>query len=372
MPAGSALRITKVCTSEGLEELRPRWQRLAELEEEPNVFSTWEWNWCCWQVYGDGSLRVLVIERGEELVGIAPLCLARRPRSTPVALRVLSFIGSNDDSGVLDILTLPGCREMVWSAIFSFLAGDRDWDVLDLNNLDAGTLTRKTVGEEARRKRWTESSYEGATLRMELPQTWKEFLDGKSSNMRKQLGQFERKVKEQGYEICYTQPQSAAELSECLERLFELHTRRWEAKGEEGGFLGRRRELYCLVSAAARDAGWLDLWELRLSGQTVAIEYGLHYRGCRYSMQSGFDMEFGQYSVGRLLDAFVIRTSIERGARFYDFLFGAQPFKLRWGTEPRCTVNIRIVRPWSFGSLAMRTARLLGKGLRHQTGSDSA
>ena len=147
---------------------------------------------------------------------------------------------------------------------------------------------------------------------------------------------------------------------------------RWATKGVEGGFLAKRRALYHLVSAVAAEAGWLDLWELKLSGRTVAVEYGLHYRGCRYAMQSGFDMEFAQYSIGRLLQAFLIRTSIERGDRFYDFLFGEQQFKVRWGTEPRYAFNIRIVRPWSFGSLAMRTARVLGKGLRYQTGEDSA
>ncbi|PSH02610.1 MAG: hypothetical protein CXZ00_16570 [Acidobacteria bacterium] len=372
MPAAGALQIKKVCTSEGFEDLRRQWQRLAALEEQPNVFSTWEWNLCWWQVYGEGSLYVLAVQRGNEMVGIAPFYLVRRPRNTPVALRVLRFVGSNDDSGILDILTLPGMREMVWRIIFSFLASNEDWDVLELSNLDAGMATRQMVAEEARSQRWKESSYQAPTLRLELSQTWKEFLGGTSSRLRRQLTQFERKLKEKGHEISYTQPQTAVELSECLERLFELHTRRWETKGEGGGFLEKRKVLYQLLSTAATEAGWLDLWELRLSGRTVAIEYGLHYRGCRYAMQSGFATEFGNYSVGRLLEAFVIRTSIERGDRLYDFLFGVQPFKLRWGAEPRCAVNIRIVRPWSFGSLALRTAHLLGIGLRYQTGGDSA
>jgi CelD/BcsL family acetyltransferase involved in cellulose biosynthesis len=372
MPAGSALQITKVSTREGFKDLRADWQRLAALEEQPNVFSTWEWNSCWWQVYGrEGSLYVLVIEREDEIVGIAPFHLVRRPRNSPVALRVLSFIGSNDDSGLLDILTLPGTREMVWRTIFLFLASNEDWDVLELNNLDAGMATRQMVADEVRRQRWMELSYESPTVQMRLPGTWKEFLAGTSSRMRRHLALFERKLKEQHYELTYTQPQSVSELSECLERLFEIHTRRWAMTGAEGAFCAKRRALYHLVATATTDTGWLDLWELRLSGRTVAIEFGLHYRGCRYALQSGFEMEFAHYSVGRLLQAFLIRTSIERGDHSYDFLFGEQEFKVRWGTEPRCAFNIRIVRQWSFGSLAMRTARLLGKGLRYQTGRDS-
>ena len=372
MPSDSPLQITKVSTCEGLEELRPHWHRLASLQEQPNVFSTWEWNSCWWQVHGrEGSLYVLVVRREDEIVGIAPFHLARRPRNSPIALRVLNFIGNNEDSGLLDILTLPGTREAVWRIIFFLLAASVDWDILELSNLGAGTATRQVVAEEAKRLGWRESSYQSPNVQIRLPQTWNEFLAGISAKLRRQLVLADRKLKEQ-YEVTYTRPQTAAELSESLERLFELHMRRWVMKGAEGAFCEKRRALYRLVGTAAREAGWLDLWELRLSGRTVAVEYGLHYRGCRYAMQSGFTLEFAHYNVGRLLQAFLIRTAIERGDHLYDFLFGVQRFKLRWGAEPGCAFHIRIVRPWSFGSVVMQTARLLGKGLRYRTGRDFA
>lgn len=372
MPSTNDLKITKVCTCEGLNNLRPYWQRLARLQEEANAFSTWEWNSCWWQVYGrKDSMYILVVQREDEIVGIAPFRLVRRPRNSPVALRQLRFIGDNADAGLLDILTVPGAREMVWRTIFVELASSRNWDILELGNLDAGATTRRVIAEEAKRQRWRENFHELPIIQIRLPRTWDEFLTGISAKLRRQLVLAERKLNEK-YDVTYTQPKSAEEVAECLKQLFELHTRRWAQKGADGAFSAKRRALYHLVSNTAAQAGWLDLWELKVSGRSVAIEYGLHYRGCRYAMQSGFAPEFAHYNVGRLLEAFLIRTAIERGDQLYDFLFGVQRFKLRWGAEPRRASHIRIFRPWSFGSLAMQTARLVGKSLRYQTGRDSS
>ena len=128
--------------------------------------------------------------------------------NSPLTLHVLSFIGSNDDSGIMDILTLPDTREMVWRAIFSFLASNEDWDMLELSNLNAKAATCRIVKEESRRHRWSESSYQSPTVQMLLPQTWKEFLAGTSSKFRRQLALFERKLKDH-YEITYTRPQTS-------------------------------------------------------------------------------------------------------------------------------------------------------------------
>lgn len=354
------LCVTKLCTWPEVKELRSSWEQLAANEENGSIFATWQWNESWWEVYGqDHQLYVLAVRNGDGVIsGIAPFYLARRSIGPAITLQMLVLIGNNEDSGVLDILALPGEKQRVWNVVLEFLGHSSDWDILQLNNLDWGLESLEIIEQQLEKRGWLKDSCQVARSRIHLPASHEEFLSRLSPRLRKSLVRGERRLRAQ-FEIEFRRCTASNGTTDCLERLFDLHSRRWACKGLNGAFNEERRRFYCKISERALAAGWLDLWELIIDGRTVATEYGLEYRGARYALQSGHEPDFAGFEVGRLLESFLIKRAIERGNRYYDLMLGSQMYKLRWGAEGEWVVNLMCAKPWSIGGMALRTSRLL-------------
>ena len=354
------LYVTKLCTWPEVKELRTSWEQLAANEENGSIFATWQWNESWWEVYGQNHrLYVLAVRNGDGVIsGIAPFYLARRSIGPAITLQTLVLIGSNEDSGILDILALPGEKQKVWNAVLEFLGRSSDWDILQLSNLDGKLESLELVEQQLEKRGWLKDRFQVARARIHLPANHEEFLARLSPRFRKLLARGERRLRVQ-FEIEFRRCNSSNDVTDFLERLFNLHSRRWASKGLNGAFNEERRRFYCKISERALAAGWLDLWELIIDGRTVATEYGFEYRGSRYALQSGYEPDFAEFEVGRLLESFLIRTAIERGNRYYDLMLGSQMYKLRWGAEREWAVNLKCAKPWSIGGMALRTNRLL-------------
>jgi CelD/BcsL family acetyltransferase involved in cellulose biosynthesis len=129
-----------------------------------------------------------------------------------------------------------------------------------------------------------------------------------------------------------------------LEALFTLHAARWSERAQPGvladaAVVAWHREAAPLLLAA----GVLRLHGLRLDGEWIALAYVLaHGDRSRYYI-GGFDPRHAALSPGALLIEHAIACAHAEGARAFDFLRGAEPYKYRWGAvdEPR-----RVLRLW--------------------------
>ena len=183
-----------------------------------------------------------------------------------------------------------------------------------------------------------------------LPDDWETYLKTLKSRRRHKVRTSLRRLS----------PEHGALFDECtdprdlpgrLESMFELHQTRWRATGEPGTFaLPARRRFYYDIAERFLDRGWLRFYSLQLHGRFVAHEFSLEHLGRVYYLQQGYDIAYENLSLGNALRAYVIRDSIARGAREYDFLGGTAAHKLTWGAEPRWYANVTLVR----ASLRMR------------------
>lgn len=67
-----------------------------------------------------------------------------------------------------------------------------------------------------------------------------------------------------------------------------------------------------------------------LDGEIVATDWGIIHGSTLHGMMTGFELEWGQYSVGRLLTERVLEWSCENGIEEYDFSIGDEPYKQDW------------------------------------------
>ena len=71
-------------------------------------------------------------------------------------------------------------------------------------------------------------------------------------------------------------------------------------------------------------------------GDAVAgILYGFQWRDTFAAYQWGWDPRWARHSMGSVLTYQAIRLAAERGARTFDFLRGAEPYKYRFGAVDR-------------------------------------
>lgn len=306
-----------VDTLEGLEALRPEWDRLLVSCRGATPFQHPEWVIPWWRHLGQGRLLVLALRVAGRLCGLAPLY----EKDGEIA-----FLGS----GISDYLgpILDASSELVASeAFFSYLAEREDWSLCRLEELrpQCALLSMRTPhGLRAERLAGE------VCLKLNLPPTVAEFkkvhgISGKCSTKRKWRQLFARGLKTRAVE-------TTSDVCGALDAVFTLHEKRWSAAGQKGVLQGR--EIRAFHEEAAKgffNKGMLGIFTLILEGREIAALYGFKSRGTFYAYIIGYDPEFAQVSPGKLMLLSSVERCIEDGISEFDLMRGAEKYKYSLG-----------------------------------------
>ena len=174
---------------------------------------------------------------------------------------------------------------------------------------------------------------------------------------------------ERDHEVRVRRPETAEEVSNDLDTLFDLHDARWHERPGASSFAGlRARNLHRAFAAKAHERGWLRLYLLEVDGAAAAAWYGWRV-GDRFSYyQAGFEPAWSRYSVGFLLLAETVREAIAEGAAEYDLLVGDEAFKARFATGERLGSTVLIAPPISRTRLTASVERVARSGVRAMPG----
>ena len=304
-----------------LEALREDWTGFAE--STGNVFSTYEWADAWWRHFGDGELQAEV--SGDALL---PLYLGR---SGP--FRVLRFIGHGPADELGPVAASP---EAGLDALAARLNGG-GYSLFLGENMRAAPPGARVVER-------TESPV------LELGRGWDALLESWSTNLRQQVGRFERRL-EREHDLRYR-------LVDELDTLFRLHRLRWPSSP----WFTDAESFHRDFAAVARERGWLRVWLLELDGQPVAAWLGYRFAGVEAYYQAGRDPAFDGKRVGFVLLAHTIREAANDGLREYRFGVGGERFKYRFATSDPGVVTA--ARPHGLAGRAALAARSTRRRLR--------
>jgi CelD/BcsL family acetyltransferase involved in cellulose biosynthesis len=344
------MNVEKVTTEEAWGALERDWDALVERSASATIFLTAEWLRPWWRHFrrpGD-ELCILVAREGGSLLGLAPLYRCRVKTSYRVgSLRRVGFIGDHSgDSEYLDFVVQPSREAEVLTAFLDRIEADPNgWDLVELWLLPKASPNHEMLRRLAAGRGYVVEARDWPCLSIRLPADWESYLGTLQPRFRTKLRSLLRKLPaEQG--AVFDQCVQGDQLPERLESLFELHQQRWRADGKPGSFANAaRRCFYHEMSAAFLRRGWLRFYSLRLAGRLVAHEFSFEHLGRVYFLQQGFDTALDSLSIGIALKAHVVRESIARGAREYDFLGGNAPYKQRWGTREAWCTFLTLARP---------------------------
>lgn len=343
---------------EDLQTLVPAWAELLSSYALSTTFSTWEWLSSWWRAFG-GNQQLLVIalfDSGSRLLGLAPLSIATKRMPGGLPLRELRLMGDGSgDSDNLDMPVRPGFEDQFFGAIIECLAIEkRMWDICRLNTLRPDSPAAIKLPNVLMQRGWHVFRYERPASAISLPDTWEAYHQQLSSEDRKNLDRYGRRLtKHFAWRIYRCQEQS--QLPVCLEALFRLHQARWLTRGEQGSFASEaRRRFYYDLSYELLAHGWLELWVLEIDGTIEAVQYGFRYGNTVFQLQEGFDPARSPDRVGFILRGQVMRNLIMEGVRRYDFLAGEPGYKAHWLAQLGKYVNLHFARPFSLGGTCLR------------------
>jgi CelD/BcsL family acetyltransferase involved in cellulose biosynthesis len=375
--AGGAVAVRVLEAEAEFASLEGAWERLQAGAAVTSVFATFEWQYLWWKAYGGGRpLRLLVATSDGEVVGILPLYVGtERVARWPV--RLLRFVGTGGDTSPDDLgPVLAAGREVeIARALAAAVLSLRGWDVLDLQDMEPGSGFAVEMARAARRGRLPCRTGRAERIAyVALPESWDRWLMSLHRDRRYRVKKMRRDLLAAHPDARFFAWTDAATLDVGVDRLIELHHKRWEGTGRPHGFSSTEYVgFHRAVMAACLERGRLRLFCLELGGEIAAILYMYRFRDAIYLMQTGFDPEHAQLKPGLVLLGWVIEQAIQEGLRAVDFLKGEHRYKDELASDERETTYLTALRmtPGAavFGvrrlllpALKARGARALGLG----------
>ncbi|HLM02926.1 MAG TPA: GNAT family N-acetyltransferase [Pyrinomonadaceae bacterium] len=346
----SRILIEKADGENIFDALRDEWKRLfAASGGSCSPFLSWEWLSVWYQWFGAADARkpfILKAYRENRLVGLLPLCLQEK-KVLGMRLRRLAFIGeAQGGADYLDLIAEPADRAEILEAIFDFLKKENCFDIVCLENVSRDSAIAGFSQDSERRettRRFRRNVQTTAVCpQIDLGGGWDAVLKSsrRASNFKRRLKQLEKMP---GFEFrAVTAP---AEAVAAFERFYRLHENRWAKDG--GSELSGHPRLVSfqrdLVEALA-GAGLLRFEELWVEGECRASVYGLDDGRAFYYYNSGYDLDWSNYSVGLVLIGLSVKSAVARGRALYDFLRGDETYKFDWANNQAQLVTLDFSR----------------------------
>ncbi|MGE3272014.1 MAG: GNAT family N-acetyltransferase [Chloroflexota bacterium] len=327
------------------------WERLRQTAATESVFLTPEWLQCWTRHLGTGQPLLFAVVDGDQTVALAPI--ERTWVGGFAALRPLG-LGVTDYFDVL----LPPEEERRAEAIDA-LAGalverGGGWDVLDLRGLPAESATVELLPEAAAVRGMRHAAILGHSRPgITLDGTWDSYLASRPGRFRYNLRSRLRRLEERGT-VAFRTVSDPAQVPASLEALADLHARRWEGQHTSTIFSSSSaaRRFYAEACSLYAARGILDLTLLELDGRPVGGSLGFIDGDTYYYYLPAWEPELASLAPSSLLLAHLVERAYARGLQRFDFMLGDEPYKARWATDERQTVNLVIGAPTLRGQAA--------------------
>jgi CelD/BcsL family acetyltransferase involved in cellulose biosynthesis len=350
-PAAGAARgfaVQCLAREESFVALVADWERLHATSETSSIFNSWLVQHAWWQVYGRGRrLRIFIARDGGEIVGILPLYL-ERSSVAGIPVRRLRLVGTGGDTYPDDLgpVLSPGSWRAALDALSQAVIDSAEWDVVELTDLDPRMGLHQALAGVVRRSRLPFA--QGRSQRIpyiKLPSTWPAYLESLSRERRGRLRGLRRRL-DRALPWRFFVWEDGSRIGEALERLADLHRRRWLAAGtrSESFATPQYLEFHRRVMAGAMERGWLRLYCLELAGEVAAMIYAFRFRGRAHLMQAGFDPRHAHRSPGAVLLGCALEHAIGEGDSVFDFLRGEHAYKDALASGERETVFVKCYR----------------------------
>lgn len=354
------LRVREINEFDELESLRAEWSRLLLETANYSFFQTLDWLQGAWHHYAlPQKMRVLVVERDGEPVGIVPFCV-RTERRKLGPLRVLTY--PLDDWATFYGPIGGDPAAAMQAALKHVAATPCDWDLIDLRYVDETAAEFLEIGATLRELHFDFISRPRMEVRFcRMSEGWESYVQSHSRNWRRQMRRDIEVLEEHGeVRLLRHRPAAGGDGRDARNREIygiceQIAAKSWQADAESQSTLSspRVRDLLLELHCRAAALGMLDTNILTVGDRPVAFNYNYVAEGRTYGLRAGFDPTADMEHCGRILLYKMLEDSFARGDTEYSFGPGRQSYKDRFANAMRYAYTFRHYSSRSFRSRLM-------------------
>ncbi len=332
------MNYTLLNTLEDFKKLAPAWNKLLAESVSNFPFLRHEYLLAWWDSLGGGEwdtgeLAIVIARRDDQLIGIAPLFSNGSN---------LLFLGSIEISDFLDFIVREEDLAEFIHGLFNFLASEKNWDSLDLQNLIEDSPSLPILAEEAKLRNWefAQERLQPAPY-LQLNGDFDAYLASIKKKQRHEIRRKMRRAATDERKVSWYIVDDPEKLDKNIEACCQLMA---QDPAKQTFLTGLMKSQMKAAIRAAFDAGWLQLAFLEVDGEKAAGYLNFDYNNRIWVYNSGLDMRFRDLSPGWVLLGHLLQWANENHRTEFDFMRGDEPYKYKFGGVDRFVVRARVVR----------------------------
>lgn len=337
-----------------IDKIAPRWRELCDENPAAEPFNRPEFIRAYLRAFQPKrTLALIVASNGQRLDAVLPL-VAASPLFCGLPAKRLSG-PANVHSCRFDLVKRPGSsgQEAV-QAIWKFLKGLSDWDVLELPRVPAGGAAEQLSALARLDGFAAKAGPAGCSPCIDLtsfrgvPEGW---LGSVGPGLRRTIQRANRDLRKQGDLQC----RRVETADEFLPTFQALESAGW--KGKKATAIecsADTQTFYHDIVKAAERFHYLRCHFLELNHQVLAGSLGFSYKGRFFGMKITYDENFRSCSPGHFLVHSMLLDCTDMQCTEFDFMPPWSEWKARWTTVSRKQSNWYIFRDSHYGRVLDR------------------
>lgn len=321
------MRIRTIHDMTELDSIKDVWNAFGKVPGGPTVFQSWTWNrtWCE-QVLADDPQKRLAVKLVEDSVG-RPVAILPffEQKIMGSMLRVTQFLGHRMSTYNDILLADPSDVKLCKAVVETLCLEKQPNGFIHLRQMsDESVFTKELIvrglAEAQCRRAWVDADPEKLDPLLRV-----------SKSRRKHIRRAERSLGEKGtveYRVC-----RGNEFTAAFDELIGLHFRRFLQKGKETNLTSQNIGFLRKALEMLSHQGQAEVLQLRCNDATIGGVLQIIDGNRYYSLQSGFDPAFADYSPIWLLDVESMHrgftklgcTSYELGAVYNEYKYSWNP-----------------------------------------------
>ncbi len=331
---------TEILTGGGelIDELFGDWAELCDEGASAEPFLRPEW-FAAFVDCFESQIDIITVRRDGKLRALLPL-VKKTGTLHGVPVRKLQAV-YNLNTQRFDLIhgADENERNAIVNAVWSALKGMPGWDVVETRLVKKDSWLHDVLDHAEQENHKTgvwpmdAAPYIALPQNEDIPLAITTFFKGPRKHLRQELNRRLRRLEELGTVEFAKSTTFSLELTKTF---FDLESKGW--KGRQGTAVVDDPVVVWLHNNFAQRiaaSGSLLIYELKLSGKTIAMNMNIRYGRETIHWKTAYDEEYSRYSPGNLLFREFLKDCIESGASEIDFLSPSSPNKLAWATGER-------------------------------------
>ncbi len=332
---------------------RVEWDELAISLNRPFASPAWVVGWWAHLRPAGMRLRLMLLNDGEDLVGVVPLVSSAR-----------SYLSMGGGLAPVEILALPGLEGEVAAASVALLAKSSPPPAtLELDSHGSSPDWPALLGAAWPGGAWRWPTSDAPAPLVGFGDGFDAWMASRSRSFRREMGRKQRKLEQAGGSFRHA---TADTLQRDVDCLLRMHRQRLAARGGSRLDVDGIERMLVAVGVELLASGRFRLLSLDLDGETIAAQLLLAAGEEVSAWSIGFDAAHAKLSPAMLCMIHSLADAARRGERTMSFGPGDQDYKYRL-SNGEDSVRSEVIVPRGAG-YSLARLRLLPRQARRELG----